>query len=162
VPDNLAFASFHLQADGTLFRGEQIVHLPPKELQALRLLLEQAGSVVSPTQLRDELWGDTHVTADSVPRCISSLRSLLEPDDCIQTIYKRGYRLKAPVRRDGSRFGLPPERLAIVPFQTGLDVPAYLGLSVVEEAMTCLTEAAGRHDSGPRLGLPSQPARLKR
>ena len=76
-----------MEADGTLWRGEAVVHLPPKELAALRLLLAHAGQVVSPTQLKHELWGDVHVTADSVPKCLSSLRGRLEPDECIQTVY---------------------------------------------------------------------------
>ena len=86
------FAGFRLEPDGTLWRGETVVRLPPKELAALRLLLAHSGQVVSPAQLKQELWGDVHVTADSVPKCLSSLRARLEPDACIQTVYKRGYR----------------------------------------------------------------------
>jgi DNA-binding winged helix-turn-helix (wHTH) protein len=90
-----SFAGFRLEADGTLWRGETVVHLPPKELAALRLLLAYAGQIVSPLQLRHALWGDVHVTADSVPKCLSSLRARLEPENCIQTVYKRGYRFTA-------------------------------------------------------------------
>jgi DNA-binding winged helix-turn-helix (wHTH) protein/tetratricopeptide (TPR) repeat protein len=133
-----SFASFRLEADGTLLRGETLVHLPPKELAALRLLLAHAGQTVSPLQLRQALWGDIHVTADSVPKCLSSLRARLEPDECIQTVYKRGYRLAAAVRP----LGAPPPgalpRLAIVPFATGYSVPEHLGWVVAEETIARL------------------------
>ena len=95
---SISFAGFRLEADGTLLRGETPVHLPPKELAALRLLLANAGRIVTPLQLRQALWGDVHVTADSVPKCVSSLRARLEPEECIQTVYKRGYRFTAGVR----------------------------------------------------------------
>ncbi len=94
-----SFGGFRLDADGTLWRDEAIVHLPPKELAALRLLLANAGQVVSPMQLKHALWGDVHVTADSVLKCLSSLRARLEPESCIQTVYKRGYRFTAEVLR---------------------------------------------------------------
>ena len=89
------FGSFRLNADGTLLREASVVHLPPKELAALRLLASHPGEIVTPAQLRQALWGDVHVTSESIPKCVSSLRARLEPDDCIQTVYKRGYRFTA-------------------------------------------------------------------
>ncbi len=93
------FGNLHLEPDGTLSRGDEIIHLPPKELAALKLLLAQAGQIVTHQQLKKALWGDVHVTDDSVPKCMSSLRELLAPDDCIQTVYKRGYRLFIEVHK---------------------------------------------------------------
>ena len=93
------FGKLHLDADGTLTRGDEVIHLPPKELAALSLLLAHAGQIVTHQQLKKALWGDVHVTDDSVPKCMSSLRELLAPDDCIQTVYKRGYRLSVDVHR---------------------------------------------------------------
>jgi DNA-binding winged helix-turn-helix (wHTH) protein len=136
-----SFAGFRLDADGTLWRGETVVHLPPKELAALRLLLTHAGQIVSPLQLRHALWGDVHVTADSVPKCLSSLRARLEPEVCIQTVYKRGYRFTAGVLRQG----LPPAgaltRLAILPFATLHAVPKHLGPAIAEETIVRLSNA---------------------
>ena len=136
-----SFAGFRLDADGTLWRGEDVVHLPPKELAALRLLLASAGQTVSPLQLKHTLWGDVHVTADSVPKCLSSLRARLEPEKCIQTVYKRGYRFTAEVLRQG----LPPAgelpRLAILPFATLHAVPKHLGLAIAEETIVRLSNA---------------------
>ncbi len=93
------FGNLHLETDGTLTRGDEVIHLPPKELAALKLLLAHAGQIVTHQQLKKELWGDVHVTDDSVPKCLSSLREALAPDDCIQTVYKRGYRLSTEVYR---------------------------------------------------------------
>ncbi|MGB8260700.1 MAG: winged helix-turn-helix domain-containing protein [Terracidiphilus sp.] len=136
--ERLAFASFQLEADGTLYRGETVIHLPPKELQALRLLVERAGQVVSPAQLRQALWGEVHVTADSVPRCVSSLRSRLG-NDCIQTVYKRGYRLTAEVRRDSAPAQAGVLRLAVMPLATGPLVPEHLGPAISEETTSRLS-----------------------
>ncbi len=129
------FAGFRLEADGTLLRGDRAIHLPPRELAALRFLVAHPARVVTAQELKQALWGDVHVTADSVPKCMSSLRALLEPEECIQTIYKRGYRFVAEVRSNGHTGGATPPRLAILPFQTGYGVPEYLGAMVAEETM---------------------------
>jgi DNA-binding winged helix-turn-helix (wHTH) protein/tetratricopeptide (TPR) repeat protein len=135
------FASFRLEADGTLWRGENVVHLPPKELAALRLLVAHAGQVVSPLQLKKALWGDVNVTTDSVPKCLSSLRARLEPENCIQTVYKRGYRLSVEVQRQDASPASPLPRLAILPFTTLQFVPRHLGTSLAEETIVLLSNA---------------------
>jgi TolB-like protein/tetratricopeptide (TPR) repeat protein len=108
---------------------------------ALRLLLERAGQIVTPLQLRQSLWGNLHVTEDSVPKCVSSLRARLEPEDCIQTVYKRGYRLTVEVRPYGGTPASTLPRLAILPFATEFSVPEHLGWSIAEETMARLTGA---------------------
>jgi DNA-binding winged helix-turn-helix (wHTH) protein len=135
------FGPFRLEPDGTLLRGDVVVHLPPKELTALRLLVTHAGQIVTPAQLRQALWGEVHVTADSVPRCLSSLRSRLEPEEYIQTIYKRGYRFSAMVRRGDEPSHPAHLRLAVLPFVPGHTVPEHLGPAVAEETITRLIGA---------------------
>jgi len=135
------FAGFRLEPDGSLYRGESPVHLPPKELAALEFLLAHTGQIVTPAQLKQALWGDVHVTADSVPKCISSLRALLEPEECIQTVYKRGYRMSAEVRSPAAAKAATLPRLAIPPFATHYGVPEHLGLAVAEETIARLTRA---------------------
>ncbi len=137
----LHFGVFRLEPDGTLLRGETIVHLPPKELAALRLLVAHAGQIVSPLQLKKELWGDVHVTSDSILKCLSSLRALLKPEECIQTVYKRGYRLNLEVQSESARAAGPLPRLAILPFATGYAVPEHLGPAVAEETIARLSNA---------------------
>lgn len=135
------FEPFRLEADGTLFRGETVVHLPPKELAALRLLVAHAGQIVTAEQLREALWGKVHVTADSVPRCLSSLRARLEPENCIHTIYKRGYRFLAPLREEATKAGEALPRVVVMPFSTGTNVQEHLGAAIAEETLAKLTEA---------------------
>jgi DNA-binding winged helix-turn-helix (wHTH) protein len=137
----LLFAGFRLEADGSLFRGKSLVHLPPRELAALRLLIANAGQIVTPQQLKQALWGDVHVTADSLPKCLSSLRTRLEPEDCIQTVYKRGYRFLAAVQTQNESAGGALPRLAILPFATELDVPEHLGSAIAEDAIAHLSNA---------------------
>jgi len=134
-----SFGSFRLEPDGTLLRGKAVVHLPPRELEALRLLLAHAGKVVTPLQLKQQLWGDVHVTVDSIPKCLSSLRARLEPDQCIQTVYKRGYRFSADVLRQGAEPIEMLARLAVLPFQTGYNVPDHLGATIAEETIARIT-----------------------
>lgn len=143
--DGFSFAGFRLEPDGTLFHGERPVHLPPKELAALRLLLAHAGRIVTPLQMRQALWGEVHVSADSVPKCVSSLRARLRLEDCIQTVYKRGYRFSAKVQQFGAAPDGPLARLVVAPFATAPGVPEYLGATLAEETAAGLTRA--RHPS---------------
>ncbi|HEY1987389.1 MAG TPA: winged helix-turn-helix domain-containing protein [Terracidiphilus sp.] len=133
------FGNFQMLADGTLLHGEEIIHLPPKELTALRFLLNHAGEVVTRVQLKRALWGDVNVTPDSVPRCLSSLRARLETEQSIQTVYKRGYRFVGPVRYVGAPIK-SRSRLAIMPFAVGPHVALHLGPTIAEEVTACLTE----------------------
>ena len=135
----IRFGGFLLTADGTLFRGETIIHLPPMELAALRLLVAHAGEIVSPQQLKQALWGDVHVTPDSVLKCVSSLRARLKPEECIQTVYKRGYRLTAEVQTEDAGAARALPRLALLPFATGYTVAEHLGPAVAEEAIARLS-----------------------
>jgi DNA-binding winged helix-turn-helix (wHTH) protein/Flp pilus assembly protein TadD len=133
------FGNLHLETDGTLTRGDEVIHLPPKELAALKMLLAHAGQIVTHQQLKQALWGDVHVTDDSVPKCMSSLRELLTPDDCIQTVYKRGYRFSAEVQKREFESPEGRPRLVIMPFAVDVNVPVYLGPAIAEETIALLT-----------------------
>ena len=108
-------------------------------MAALNLLLAHAGQIVTHQQLKKALWGDVHVTDDSVPKCMSSLRESLTPDDYIQTVYKRGYRLSVEVHKGELRSRRRRPRLVIMPFSVEMNVPAYLGSSIAEETIALLT-----------------------
>ena len=138
----LLFCNFRLEADGSLFRGATLIHLPPRELAALRLLLANAGQIVTHAQLKQALWGDVHVTADSVPRCLSSLRARLEPTDCIQTVYKRGYRLLAELQQYIAPRVEALPRLVILPFTGESGVPEHLGPAIAEETIARLSNTS--------------------
>lgn len=138
------FGPFRLDEDDNLSRGEEMLHLPPKELRALRLLLDNGGKIVTARQLKAEVWSDVNVTADSVPQCISSLRARLEPENCIQTVYKRGYRFVAEVKPYSRRAAQRSPRLAIMPFTTGFGVPEHYGMVIAEETAARLANLPER------------------
>lgn len=138
---SFSFAGFSLEPDGSLFRGGTLIHLPPKELAALRLLLTRGGRIVTALEMRNALWGEVHVSPDSVTRCVSSLRAQLQLEDCIQTVYKRGYRFSANVVRHTAGAGGPRPRVAISPFATGPGIAEYMGAAVAEETAAGLTQA---------------------
>ncbi len=111
------------------------------------MLLARAGQIVGIPELKQALWGETNVTAESLPRCISSLRARLEPEDCIQTIYKRGYRLTAEVKESGDAAPAEP-RLAIAPFVSDQGVPEHLGPAIAEETIARLSNM---HEAGVKV-----------
>ena len=136
VDSGFTFGNLRLEPDGTLLRGDETIHLAPKELAALRVLLTHPGHIVTPAQLKESLWPDVHVTADSVPRCISSLRARLGSEARIRTIYKMGYRFESSVHRLEGGGADHLSCLAIVPFTGGFGVPDYLGAAIAEDAGT--------------------------
>ena len=141
------FGGFKLERDGTLRKDNNEIHLPPKELAALRALLAKAGHIVTTKELKTAVWGDVHVSADSVPRCISSLRTALAPTDCIQTVYKRGYRLVGPAQPSDEHSSDRLPRLAILPFKGTEQVPEHLGAAIAEDVMARLSGGQEAHFS---------------
>ncbi|WP_224770865.1 winged helix-turn-helix domain-containing protein [Pseudomonas sp. FEN] len=74
------------------------IHLPPKELQVLRLLLGSAGRLVTKDCLLDAVWPGMDAAEESLTRCIYVLRKLLEESKgYIATVYGKGYRFTGPV-----------------------------------------------------------------
>jgi DNA-binding winged helix-turn-helix (wHTH) protein/tetratricopeptide (TPR) repeat protein len=130
-----SFAEYRLEAGGTLLRGETRLELQPQELVLLRLLLARTGEIVTPLELKRALGGDEAIPSDGVTKHIASLRTRLEPLECIQSIYKRGYRFSVPVHPGGQRHESALPRLAIMPFTAGYGVPEYLSHAVAEQAM---------------------------
>lgn len=81
--------------------GSERKAVRPKVMELLIYLTRNHGQVVSGDELLEHLWPDTVVTSGSVYRCIGELREALarKGDDrvYIETIPKKGYRLRAPV-----------------------------------------------------------------
>lgn len=134
------FGGFRLDADGTLLFGEIHVHLSLKELAALRLLLENSSRVVTPLELKQALWAGVPVAADAVSKCMASLLKKLEPEQCIEIVYKRGYRMAVAVRPLSEPADALP-RLAILPFAVTYGVPEYLGAVIAEDAGALISGA---------------------
>jgi len=100
-------------ASGTLRRsdGEGVVHLAPKVMDLLLILVEHQGEVVTKEELISAVWPDTFVAETALTRSISELRhSLAKGSDetvYIETIPKRGYRLLIEAEEfiEASEFG---------------------------------------------------------
>ncbi|SFA72984.1 Transcriptional regulatory protein, C terminal [Pseudomonas sp. NFIX10] len=93
-------------------RDGQGVHVPPKELHVLRLLLKSAGTVVSKDYLLDHVWPRMDAAEESLTRCIYALRKLLKDNkNYIATVYGQGYRFTGSV----VELYVPSEARAVVP-----------------------------------------------
>jgi len=98
------FRDLELDGDSLeLRRGGEPVPLRPKAAKVLRLLVMNAGKLVSREEIRDAVWGvDTEVDFDhSLHTAIRQVRAALgesgENADLIQTYPRRGYRFEAQV-----------------------------------------------------------------
>jgi DNA-binding winged helix-turn-helix (wHTH) protein len=86
------FGLWKLRYDGLLFYDGKGLHVPPKELQVLRVLVEAAGVLVSKDRLLDCVWPGGEVSEESLTRCICALRKILGVNrSYIKTIYGKGY-----------------------------------------------------------------------
>lgn len=89
-----------LRYDGMLIKGSRELHLPPKELGVLLILLESAGKIVSKDDIIEKVWRNAIVSDESLTRCVYTLRRIFSDlgyPKCIETIYRKGYRFSAPI-----------------------------------------------------------------
>jgi DNA-binding winged helix-turn-helix (wHTH) protein len=98
------FGPFRVDArERLLLRGHDVVPLPPKLFDALLLLLDRAGRLVTREELTRELWPDTFVDEGAPAKNLWLLRKALEAAGGsaadIQTIPRVGYRFTGAVRR---------------------------------------------------------------
>ena len=101
-PELYRFGTFRLDlASHQLFENGAEVQLTPKEFRLLELLLRRAGRALTRGEIMRVVWGtEVLVTSRSVDRCITTLRSKIEPDPrhprFILTIRDIGYRFELP------------------------------------------------------------------
>ncbi|HWT11674.1 MAG TPA: transcriptional regulator [Allosphingosinicella sp.] len=105
-PGAFRFGLFALDLrDRRLSRDDEPVELNARYLDALALLLSEAGRLVSKERFLDEVWRGVPVTDEALTQCIRTLRRQLGDDAAaprfIETVPKHGYRFIAPVERDG-------------------------------------------------------------
>lgn len=91
------FGEFQLDtAEWVLRQAGEIVPVAPKGVQALELLVRNAGRVVSRSEMVESLWPDTNVEESNLTVTISLLRRALGDHESgarfIETVPKRGYR----------------------------------------------------------------------
>jgi len=87
--------------DRRLRRDDVPVELNARYLDALALLVREAGKLVSKDRFLEEVWRGVPVTDEALTQCIKTLRRQLGDDAArprfIETIPKHGYRFIAPV-----------------------------------------------------------------
>ncbi|MGD0481100.1 MAG: winged helix-turn-helix domain-containing protein [Terracidiphilus sp.] len=140
-PVGYRFAEFRLDAEGTLLRGETAIELPREELALLRALLARSGEVVSGDELTRALWGEADPSSQRLTACLKSLKARLRSADCIEGVYRHGYRIAATVEPEGPLRSSALPLLAILPFSTGYEVAEYLGLAIAEQTIEQLSRA---------------------
>ncbi len=89
-----------------LFRSGRAVDLTAKEFRLLEFFLQRRGRALTRDTILDGVWGQgVFVTDRSVDRCVTTLRSKLEPDQrnprFIRTIRDIGYRFEADEEEHG-------------------------------------------------------------
>jgi Tol biopolymer transport system component/DNA-binding winged helix-turn-helix (wHTH) protein len=96
------FGPFRLDAtERLLLRDEHHIHIPPKALETLLVLVENGGHVIDKDELIKKVWPDTFVEEVNLAKNVSCLRKILgdgQSEQYIETIPKRGYRFVAVVK----------------------------------------------------------------
>lgn len=115
------FGEFQLDsATGALFKNGSHVHLRPKAVETLRVLVESNGRVVSKEELIQRVWLGSFVEEGGLARNICDLRKILSQgrgSDCITTVPKCGYCFSAPVTAVQAETPPAPIRVAILPLR---------------------------------------------
>lgn len=96
------FGDFELDAvDRLLRRGGAPVDLSARYLDALTLMVGEAGRLVTKDRFMAEVWRGVPVTDEALTQCVRTLRRVLGDDAArprfIETVPKHGYRFVAPV-----------------------------------------------------------------
>jgi TolB-like protein/Flp pilus assembly protein TadD len=124
------------------------VVLRPKTLALLLLLARHAGRLVTRAEILDTVWGEVHVTDDSITQCVVELRRALGPDaGLLRTVPKRGYVLDGvapaaapPPAGAATARGAEAPVLAVLPFRPVAGEPdlGLFGLGVLEGVVGAL------------------------
>ncbi len=124
------FGAFEVDSKtGELRREGRLIHLRNQPFQALCVLLDRAGELVTRDEMKTALWADS-VDVDveqGLNYCIKEIRAVLgdnaDSPRFIQTLPRRGYRFLADVRRYGSSLAPPAqaaeEALPLTPLRPG-------------------------------------------
>lgn len=78
-----------------LLRGDSAVHVSPKALRLLEVLIEQRPNALSKQEVHEKVWPETHVSEATLASLIAELRRALEDDTrsprFIRTVFAYGY-----------------------------------------------------------------------
>src|SRR5262245_21696863 len=100
------FDGFRLEPPpGCLWRGDVRIALRPRSLAMLRYLVTQAGRLVTKAELRQRVWGSTHVSDTVFRVCVREIRAALGDTagapQYLETVARHGYRFHVAEDPDG-------------------------------------------------------------
>ena len=106
--NHISFGPFWLDlTNQCLWQGTRAISLRPKPFAVLKLLVENAGQLVTKQQVLETVWPGTYVSDAVLKDSIRQLREAFGDDAespvYIETAHRRGYRFIAKVSRDGHR-----------------------------------------------------------
>ena len=109
------FGPFRLEvAERRLSRGRVALPLRLKVFDTLRVLVENAGRLMTKEDLLQAIWPDTAVEENNLNHNVSTLRKVLGDkatgQSFIETVPRVGYRFVAPVEMEGGAAPAPPLR----------------------------------------------------
>src|SRR5512144_547235 len=98
-----------------LLVGGKSVHLTPKALDLLAMLIENRPRALSKTEIHDKLWPGTFVSDGTLTSLLAEVRSAIEDEAheprFVKTLHRFGYafsgvaeEIRPPRRAHGSRF----------------------------------------------------------
>jgi DNA-binding winged helix-turn-helix (wHTH) protein len=95
----LTFDAFRLEPQpGGLWRGDTMIALRPRSLAVLRYLVAHAGRLVTKAELRQHVWGGTHVTDTVLRVSVREIRAALGDTavapEYLETVEQQGYRFR--------------------------------------------------------------------
>ena len=98
----------------------EVLHLPPKAIDILQILIERAGETVEKNTLMEIVWANSFVEESNLTQTIYLLRKALGENaagqNYIQTLPKRGYRFVADVAESNGNI-TAINKIAVLPFE---------------------------------------------
>jgi adenylate cyclase len=93
------FGAFVLDSENQALRTTEGIPIPlrPKSFALLRLMVENAGRLLTRETIMEALWPNIFVTDDNITQCAHDVRRALGRETChlLQTIRRRGYIFEA-------------------------------------------------------------------
>src|SRR5262245_40509261 len=101
----LTFEAFRLEPPpGGLWRGATVLALRPRSLAVLRYLVAHAGRLVTTAELRQHVWGNSHVSDTVLRTCVQEIRAALGDTagapQYLETVAQQGYRFRVASETD--------------------------------------------------------------
>jgi DNA-binding winged helix-turn-helix (wHTH) protein len=98
-----------------LFRGETSVHLEPKALELLELLVARRPEAVAKAEIQRRLWPDTFVSESSLTGLVAQVRKALGDDRrqerFLRTVHGFGYAFNGEIVTTAAKEPAAPARL---------------------------------------------------